>query len=349
MHRHACPISLFYGMDQSYISQAQEVARQAKKTPKVRKACTSTFNFQMHISFELENMFWLAQGREWMKALKDLCGENLLKKKFVGHRRKSGLRTWMFGLNHWSMFWIGTWLEVFCSAAGELHREGSEVDTLDTMPVEFAGEVPLAAAQPGAIPDICSPSQDVMGVVFRTMWNDPPVPFNPREQFKKNFRNRCKAGRIFFCFPAHWKWSCSFWSVYGLCGGLVMQEQRQWKRRNRRVDVCMRHVYTQDAVYPNTTGRWCKRTCWDCEGTSVIVFDVLDVPRDRTVWVQKNFFDNTFQILSDSCSKPKNDNVIAIAQMATSLRTFYHPYPKDSSTTMNKQYLQQAWISHSII
>ena len=177
----------------------------------------------------------------------------------------------------------------------------------------------------------------------------PTCAFQPTRAIQEEFQKSMQSRQDFFCFPAHWKWSCSFWSVYGLCGGLVMQEQRQWKRRNRRVDVCMRHVYTQDAVYPNTTGRWCKRTCWDCEGTSVIVFDVLDVPRDRTVWVQKNFFDNTFQILSDSCSKPKNDNVIAIAQMATSLRTFYHPYPKDSSTTMNKQYLQQAWISHSII
>lgn len=93
-------------------------------------------------------------------------------------------------------------------------RTGSEVDVLDTMPMEFAeGETHADSKpqRPGEIPSrICDPPQQMIGSVLRTLWADPPQISDPSLQHKKAFRRLCREGLLDMCTTCVYKSiSCS--------------------------------------------------------------------------------------------------------------------------------------------
>ena len=102
------------------------------------------------------------QGRTWMKGLKDACGSNLKRPKFI-RKPKS--------------------------------REGSQQDLAETLPLdsdmaEFAGSPPEPKL--GDIPDPTSPPTEVLAGITKHLRENPPEALDPRSQRKKQFKAKLK-------------------------------------------------------------------------------------------------------------------------------------------------------------
>ena len=104
----------------------------------------------------------MLQARTWMKPLKDACGENLKRPKFI--RKPKG-------------------------------QLGSDQDLADTMPFESeAAEFAGSPHQPkaGDIPDPVSPPMEVLAGITKKLRETPPEGLDPRSQHKKQFKEMLK-------------------------------------------------------------------------------------------------------------------------------------------------------------
>ena len=127
---------------------------------------------------------FVAQGREWMQPLKDECNTNLLAKTLSGNQDR-----WPVPFDCVPFFF-----ESLVQRMDAPGGNGSPMDTLDTQPLEHHGEGPLPCKKPGAIPNIANPDEQTFSKTFHTLWNSPPILWDPRLQHKKPFRDLVKRG-----------------------------------------------------------------------------------------------------------------------------------------------------------
>ena len=135
------------------------------------------------------------QGREWMKPLKDACGPKLMAPKF--QRKKPPLEGDMWFAIVYGVLCLAVLFLVFsriklsdqaCCEFG-LACGGTPMDTAETQ-VQFAGDTPTA--KPGDIPDLPMPPQKIVEAVLDGLEKSPPEAFDPRLQYKKQFRELCQ-------------------------------------------------------------------------------------------------------------------------------------------------------------
>lgn len=75
--------------------------------------------------------------------------------------------------------------------------EGSDLDKMETLQVEYAeGPMVSAASKKGDVPFPKRVSEEALGKVVHMLWDNPPMPWEPHLQHKRQFRDLCQKGGL---------------------------------------------------------------------------------------------------------------------------------------------------------